>query len=193
MTSLSDLIQETKRHLQSYQREPMNKLAAGLTSIGETITLQYDAAQIQPGAYLQVDLELLYVWAVDSAAKTATIGRAQLGSVAAAHGAGAVVTVNPKFPDFAIAKAINDDLADLCSPVNGLYAVKSVQLTATTNSAGYDLAGATNLLEVLDIRMKHQGQPRDWTPVTNFELSRQVSATDFPSCLLYTSPSPRDS
>lgn len=178
MTTLSGLVAETKRHLLSSQREVKNKLAAAVTDSAETFTLTYDTAQIQVGHYLEIDLEVLYVWAVDQSTKTVTVGRAQQGSVAATHAEGAVVTVNPKFPDFAIVKAINDDLADLSA--QGLYAVRTVSLTAAANAAGYDLTGASDLLEVLSVTTKWPGADRHWTPVTNYELARNAHS-DFAS------------
>lgn len=186
MTTTADLISETRRHLESLQQPSLNKLAAGVTSTGTTLTFRYDVSQIQPGTLLDVDLEVMYVWSVEASSKTVTVERASQGSVAAAHAENTVVTLNPKFPTFAILKAINDDLLDLSSPVHGLYAVKTVQLTATTNSWGYDLAGATDLLEILDVRMKHPGVPRDWSTVTNYQLDRSVSSTDYPSGLSLT-------
>jgi hypothetical protein len=181
MTTLFDLVAETKRHLLSFQREPMNKLAAAVTPTATTLTVTYDGSAIREGAYLQIGLELVYVWSFEAANKTATVERAQLGSTAAAHAADAVVTVNPKFPDFAIVAALNDDLLDLSSPINGLYAVRETTLTATASSWGYDLSGVTEILEIVDIRTQNTGRARDWTPVTNYELVRAVSTTDFPS------------
>lgn len=181
MTTARALIDETKRHLHSGQREALNKLGATVSASDTTLTFSYDTGAVQAGAYLQLGLEVVYVWTVDAGSKSALVERAQQGSIATGHTVGTVITVNPKFPDFAILKALNDDLADLSSPLNGLYAVRTVQLTASTNSSGYDLVGATNVLEILDVRMRHAGQPREWTPVTNFELSRDVSTSDFPS------------
>jgi hypothetical protein len=180
--TLADLIADTKRHLQSLQREPMNRLGAAATATDTTLTLEFDATQAQPGAHLQVGLELVYVWSVDQGSKVATVQRGQLGSTAAAHDAKAVVTVNPKFPDFAILKALNDDLLDLSSPANGLYAVRTADLTFSSGSAGYDFP-ATNLMEVLEIRYR-VGQAagyRQWPLITNYELSRNADLTDFPS------------
>jgi hypothetical protein len=178
VTTFAGLISETKRHLSSYAREPMNKLATAVTADAETLTFTYDSTQIQQGAFVQVGLELMYVWQVEPSSKTATVARAQQGSAAAPHAAGAIVTVNPRFPDFAVAKAINDDLVDLSAL--GLYGVRTVELTATTNSSGYDLPNS-NILEVLAISMRHAGTPRTWTPVTNFDLQRNADTDDFAS------------
>jgi hypothetical protein len=183
MTSAADLIHATKRHLQSFQREPMNRLGAAATADATTLTLEFDiSAKVQEGSHLQIGLELVYVWSVSASSKVATVERGQLGSTAAAHDSGAVVTVNPKFPDFAILQAINDDLLDLSSPANGLYTVRTADLTFSSGSAGYDFP-ATNLLEILEIRHRigEASGYRQWPLITNYELSRSADLTDFPS------------
>ena len=160
MPTAQDLISETKRHLLSFQRESLNRLASAATSSQTTLTLEFDTTTVQPGSHLQLGLELMYVWTVDQASKSVTVQRAQLGSVAQAHSLGAVITVNPKFPDFAILKALNDDIRSLSAPTNGLYAVRVVELTATANSSGYNLPGTTNLLEIISVEQRHVGNPR---------------------------------
>lgn len=180
MTTTAELISEAKRHLQSFQREPMNKLDGAVTASATTVTLSYDLGPIQAGAHLQVGLELMYVWSVNVSTKVATVERAQLGSTATVHDSGALVTVNPKFPDFAILKAINDDLLDLSSPMNGLYMVKTVQLTAQTNAASYNLTGATNVLEIVGVRHRTPGQQLNWSTIANYELT-QSAGTDYAS------------
>lgn len=181
MTTLADLIHETKRHLLSFQREPMNKLASAVTADAGTLTLTNDVSKIQEASHLQIGLELVYVWAVNQSSKVVTVERAQLGSTASAHAADAIVTINPKFPDFAILKALNDELLDLSAPANGLYAVRSVDITAAQSTLGYDLTGASDLLEVLAVESSWPGATGGWTPLTNFELRQASSLTDFPS------------
>lgn len=185
MATTAGLIAETRRHLQSFQREPMNRLVSPVTTASTSMTFEFDTAAIQPGAHLQLGLELVYVWSVELATKTVTVQRAQLGSSATAHAAGTVVTVNPKFPDFAILKALNDELLDLSSPLNGLFAVRTADLTFSTGASGYDLLGATDLLEILEVRYRlgQSSAYRHWPVLTNYELSRNVSTTDFPSGL----------
>lgn len=180
MTTAADLVAETKRHLLSFQREPLNKLATGTTDSAGTFVFAYDITQIQAGAYLQIGLELVYVWSVDPGGKTAQVERAQLGSTATAHSAGDVVTINPKFPDFAILKALNDDLADLSSPMNGLFAVRATDLTASSNAGSYDLTGASDLLEVISVRHSVPGGQNTWATISNYELS-QSAGSDFAS------------
>jgi len=190
VTSTQNLIDETKRLLLSGQREQLNKLAADTASGAVTLTFAYDLGGIQVGAYVQVGLEVFYVWAVNATAKTATVEPAQIGSVAAAHDQGDMVTVNPKFPDHAILRALNEDLFSLSSPTNGLYAIRGVDLDYVEGRSGYDLAGVTGLIDILEIRARRDSSTRDWPVVGNFTLSRDVDATDFPSgyALFLTEP-----
>ena len=183
MTTLQDLVSESKRHLLSQQREPLNKLQTTITNSATTLAFTYDLTSLQAQSYVEIDLEVMYVWSVDASAKTAVVERAQVGSVAAAHSAGAVVRVNPKFPDFAIVKALNDDLADLSSPANGLFAVRTVDITSSGSKVGYDLTGTTGLIDIIEVRYDERGGYRSWPVVPSWSLARGVDATAFASGL----------
>lgn len=180
--TLADLISETKRHLHSLQREPKNKLANALTATGTVLTFTYDIGSLQAQSYVEIDLELMYVWSVDAAVKSAIVERAQLGSVAATHLTASIVTVNPKFPDFTILKALNDDLADLSSPGSGLFAVRTVDVTSSGSRVGYDLTGTTGLIDIIEVRYDSRSD-RNWPLLHSWSLARSVDATAFASGL----------
>lgn len=190
MTTTQDLIDETKRLLLSGQRESYNKLAADTAPGATTLTFTYDLGGIKTGAYVNVGLEVFYVWDTNDSAKTATVEPARVGSTAAAHDTGDIVTVNPKFPDHAILRALNEDLYSLSSPTNGLYAIRSADLSYVEGRSGYDLAGVTGLVDILEIRAQRDSSTGDWPLVGNFTTSRDVDATDFPSgyALFLTEP-----
>lgn len=186
MTTTAALIDETKRHLSGFQREDMNKLATPVPVNATSLTFAYDLNGIQAGAYLSVGLELYYVWQVEPSSKTAVVESAQLGSLSTAHDQGDIVTVNPRFPDFHILKALNDDLASLSSPMSGLFAMRSLDLTGRSAQNGYDLAGIVGeLQDVYEVRYRNNdgtsGYLNDWTTVNAWELAREVNATTFPS------------
>lgn len=176
----SDLIADTRRLLMGGQREAINKLAAPAISGATSLTFQNPPEGITGGVYLQVGLELFYVWSVSGS--TATVEPAQAGSVSDIHNTGDIVTVSPKFPDFAILKALNDSIRSLSSPALGMYRTPSVDLTYA--SGGYDLAGVTDLLDIVDIRAHRGGTTsRDWPLIDTWQLDRAVDPTDFPSGL----------
>ena len=193
MTTAAELVEETKRHLNSFQREPMNKLSAPLTSSATSVTFTYPVDQLQAGSLVEVGLELMYVWSIDPATRSAVVQRAHLGSVATAHDTSDLVRVNPRFPDFHIFKALNDDLAELSSPSNGLYAVRDVDITTSGSRIGYDLAGASGLIDIIEVRYKQRGGFKDWPILPSWSLGRGVDATDFPSGYALTTHSPLES
>lgn len=177
MTTAADVIAQARQHLQSGQREEMNKLSASYTAGGTALSFTYDMRSINRGSYLDVGLELFYVWAV--AGQTATVDGAQLGSTAANHAPGDLVVVNPKFPTFTLLQRLNDELADLSSPTNGLFQVKTVSIAVSGTTRGYNLA--TDVLGVLDVRYPEVGGEKSYPKVTGWQILRNVPTSDFAS------------
>jgi hypothetical protein len=177
----TDLIQKTRRHLFSGHREEQNLLATGIDADDTTIVTTYPLGGITAGSVLEIGTELLYVWAVNTIAVTATIGRAHLGSTAAVHSAGDTIKVNPKFSDFAIFDALNDEILDLSSPQNGLFQMSALSITYNPTYRGYDLAGVTDLLAIYEVRYESIGPERYWPLVDRWELTRGLAASEFAS------------
>lgn len=179
MTTCADLIDETRRYLFAGQREQMNALSASIVAGDTTLSFTYDLNTIQPGAYLAIGLEIMYVWSVNTTAKTAVVQRAMLGSTAASHASADLVYVNSKFPAFSIAQALNADLRDLCAPSNGLYQTKNIDLTYNPAIQGYDLTGATDVIDILRVRAKTVGPSKIWQELYRWRIERNASTTDF--------------
>lgn len=180
MTTASDLIQETKRYLYSQHREPLNKLSGSHTDSQTTVTLAMDpGGNLNAGAYLSVDLEIMYVWSVSGT--TATVQRGMLGSTAASHADGALVTINARFPDFAIFEALNADLDDLSTPASGLYQVVETTLTYNAAIQGYDLTDATNVINILRVRHDTPGPTKTWPEIRRWQLKYQQPVSSYPS------------
>jgi hypothetical protein len=189
VTTTSDLIQETKRHLQSGAREEMNKLTSD-PGTGTTLAFDFALGGIATGAVLAAELELIYVWSVTGS--QATVQRGYLGTTAVAHGAGTLVYVNPKFSDFAIFRALSEEIQSYSSPVHGLFRMKAIDITYNTATAGYDLAGITDLIDVYDLRWKGY-TTGDWPRIRRWTTSRNMATTEFASgqaLLLYDEAGP---
>lgn len=183
MTTTADLIAETRRYLFSGTKEPLNRLSVGVDADDTGLAFDFAAEGIDSGASVAVELEVMHVWSGSSDA--AVVERGQLGSTAAVHPSGAVVTVNPKFPDFAILQALNAELVDLSSPMNGLFQMKSEELTYNPSVYGYDLSGvlANDLLEIYEVRFDTTGSTMEW-PVLDrgfWEFRRDSETDDFAS------------
>lgn len=175
MTSVLHLVTQTRRHLLSAQREQLNKLAAPVDADDTTLTFQYDIASIQQGMYLEIGLELVYVWERNPTAKTVMVERAANGTTAAEHITNDLVTVNPRFPAAYVLDAINQDLADLSA--RGLPRVRTLTLTAAAASYGYNLT-ATDILEIYDVRYDPPG-PENHYPKIRWRWMPSAPTADF--------------
>ncbi len=188
MSTLQNLIDECRGLLFSGAQQEVNR-ANGVIAPGDTsLTMHYPvgSAQIQ-GAIISIDLELIRVWETDGNTKLTVVERGVNSSVAASHADGAMVEVIPKFSQFRVSQSINEDLDDLCSPYNGLYAVPLGTVDITYNPAvrGYDMTGVTpaNLLSIQEIRYKTPGPLRDWPLVRKWHTTREMNSSDFASTM----------
>lgn len=142
---------------------------------------------LQPGIALGVDLEVFYVQ--NKSTNSVQVVPGYQGSTEAAHSAGTLVYINPRFSLFDIGTAINDDLLDLSSSENGLYAVNACEITYNPSIQGYDLTDVntgspvTAINEVLSIRYKVPFPIGTWKPIPygSWELSPNADPTSFPS------------
>jgi hypothetical protein len=179
VTTAGTLVDRTVQNLLAGTVEERNKLASSVNASVTSIPLTYSLNSLAEQTVFECESELMYVWAVDLANKTLTVERGFGGTTAASHSAGAIVTVSPKFPRWQVLQALNDELADLSSPMNGLYQVKTVDLSYNGSDRSIDLAGVTSLIDLYDVRWRFQSD--DYPSVRGFRLMRNMPTTDFPS------------
>lgn len=185
MTTCSDLIEKVNRRLVPAQRAQVLQLTNAYTSGASTMTLSDPSSgnalsAATPGTILAIDLELFLV--LGATGSTFTVQGGYNGSTPANHAQNALVYVNPKFSRFDILNALNEDLDDLTSPDNGLFQVKTVDITYNPVFVGYDLAGvAADFIDVLEIRFKTALPAQYWPPVKRWEVHRNMTDSMFPS------------
>jgi hypothetical protein len=181
MATGNDLIERINRNLYSGIRVARNILVTPYTAAGTTLTMTYSLKGIRSGVYLSIDLEIFYVLAINEPTKTATVVGAQLGSVAADHAASATVEINPQFPRFSVFESLNDELADISSPMYGLFQIKTADLTFNPAFEGFDLAGVTDIIDILEVRYTAVDGRKRSPEIRDFELVREAPVGTFPS------------
>jgi hypothetical protein len=188
-TLLSNWIGLTRAHLQGTSRDEVNVLGASIAAVG-TLTATFTAplGGVVKNALLSIDLEVIQV--TNTATPTVNIIRGLHGSAAAIHASAAPVLVNPRFSDFAVFQALNDELDSLSSPANGLYQVLSTDVPATIAN-GYTLA-LTNFVDILDIRYQdYNTVSAYWPRIRRYTVERDANVTTFPggvTLFLYETP-----
>lgn len=180
MTTAGAIINRVSRQLLSGTVEERNKLATTLSdTTGGTVVMTYDLKGLQTGTIFEIGSELMYVWADNSSTKTLTVERGYLGTTAATHTAGDLVTINPRFPIQQMLDGLNQEIDDLSSPMNGLYQVVSVNLTSNTASRQIDITGSTKVINLLEVRYRYLATDHLW--LRNVRVERDLPTTDFAS------------
>lgn len=177
MTTAGNLVDRTVQNLLAGTVEERNKIASSLDASTTSVPIEYSLGSLREQTVFQVDAELMYIWEVDTTSKTLTVERGFGGTTAATHADGAIVTVNPRFPRSQVLQALNDELADLSSPMNGLFQMKTVDLSYNGSDRMINLAGISTLIDVYDVRWRYLSD--DYPVVRNYRLMRNMPTSDF--------------
>lgn len=180
MTTAQAWIEEVKRHLLGGANENLNRLAGSISSGASTLIYEFVQGGIIAGATIEIELELMYVWSVDTGTKVATVQRGMNGTTAAGHADDSIITVQPRFPQFSILTALNNDLYDVCSPAAGLYRIGNVDLTAVQGVAGYNF-NAPGYLSVHEVHYEQTTSAKQWKRIDDWRVIENADTTDFAS------------
>ena len=179
MSTAGAIITRASRQLLSGTVEERNKLATTVTSADTSIVLSYDLDGFREGSVIEIESELMYVWESVTATKTLTVQRAYDGTTAAAHTAGVLATVNPRFPRQQMLDALNSDIDDLSSTVNGLFRVVAQSISYNGADRQINLTSASGIIDLLDVRLRYLAT--DFPIIRNVRLQRNLPTTDFAS------------
>ena len=179
MSTASALLDRVNRQLLSGTVEERNKLSVTVDSDDTSFVMSYDLGGLRAGTVFEIDSELVYVWEATSGTKAVTVERGYMGTTAAAHTAGAIVTLNPRFPKAQMLEALNQDIDDLSSPLNGLFRIVSVDLDYNGSDRQIDITGATSVLDLIDVRLRYLDS--DYPVIRMTRLQRDLPTSDFPS------------
>ena len=179
MSTAGALLNRVSRQLLSGTVEERNKLAGTVDSSTTTITTSYDLNGLRTGTVFEIDSELMYIWEATPGTKSLTVERGYAGTTATSHTAGVSITTNPRFPKAQMLEALNQEISDLSSPLNGLFRVITAEVDYNGSDRQVDVTGATTILDLVDVRLKYlvSDYPYIWTA----RLQRDLPTADFPS------------
>jgi hypothetical protein len=179
MSTAGALLDRVSRQLLSGTIEERNKLASSVDSDDTSFVMSYELAGLRAGTVFEVDSELIYVWEATSGNKTLTVERGYGGTTAASHTAGAIVVLNPRFPKAQMLEALNQDIDDLSSPLNGLFRVVSANVDYNGADRQINLTSATSIIDLLDVRLRYLAT--DYPVIRKVRLQRDLPTSDFAS------------
>jgi hypothetical protein len=179
VSTANALLERVNRQLLSGTVEEQNKLSSTVNSSATSIVTSYDLNGLRAGSVFEVDSELIYIWAADSGTKTLTVERGYAGTTPASHSSGAIIKLNPRFPKAQMLDALNQDIEDLSSPLNGLFRVITLTLEYNGSDRQINLTGATNVIDLVDVRLRYLSD--DFPYVSKTKLQRDLPTSDFAS------------
>jgi len=177
MSSVGTVVDRTLRQLMSGVVEERNKTTLSINASTTTVTFQYDLSGIRPGGVIQIDSELMYVWEISAGSKSVTVERGWNGTTAAAHIASSVATVDPKFPRAQILEAMNAELDDLASPMNGLFQIKTLELNYNGTDLMVNLPTTDRIIDLISVSLRYIST--DYIKVRRCRLIRDLPNDDF--------------
>lgn len=190
MTTVGVLLEQAKREILSGTGEQANKLSATVDDDATTLSFAFPLRGIVAGSVLEVELEQVYVWSADATAGTAIVERGWNGTAAVAHTAPLIVNVSTRFPRVTMLTFLNHELADLSSPVNGLFVMSAADLAYNQDGRDIPLTLTPAPLNTL-YAVRYRDSSREWPLVRKWELVRDGNTAEFPSGLslrLFTEP-----
>lgn len=194
MTTTLDLLNRVRNNLLGARQSNVNVLSVAMPAAptdglyGYLISLAYPIEGLAAGTIVGVGAYVFQVTSVNTAAMTfigILIDRLDTG-VSPVAPIGSLVRINPEYTDLAVMRAINEALADMSSPVQGLFTTAVKTFTYNPAITSYDMA--TGILEVLEVGYDEPGPARIWriVPRNGYTLKRQAYTTDFASGVALT-------
>jgi hypothetical protein len=177
MSTVGTVVDRTLRQLMSGTVEERNKTVGALTATSTSVVFQYELGGLRQGGVIQIDNELMYVWETSPGSKTATVERGWNGTAAAAHAAGSVTIIDPKFPRAQVLEAINAEIDDLSSPRNGLYQIKSLELNYNGTWNMINLPTTDKIIDLVSVTVRYIAT--DYPKITRCRLIRDLPNDDF--------------
>lgn len=177
MTTVAELIEETRGHLRSGAAEHLNTIAA-CDAATTTVTLQRTPlTQVGPGTLLSVGLETMRAWAVlNATAGTVEVRRGHDLSTAVIHSGGELVRIAPVYTDHVIWRALNNEIRALSGA--GLFQMKVATLTSSsTGVRTYSLPA--DVLDVYDVRYDSDAVANQWPRVRSWTWLPDMPVGEF--------------
>lgn len=179
MATAGELVTRIIQQLLAGTVEERNKLASPVVSTDETLSFTFNVGSIRDNSVFEIGSELCYVWRVNTSSKSAEVERGFGGTTAASHIVNKPITVNPRFPRAQVLTALNSELTDLCSPLNGLYQMKTVDISYNGSDRMVNMTSVSNISELYDVRYRYLED--DYPIVRSVRLLTNMPTTDFPS------------
>lgn len=168
MTTMQDLVNDTRRLVFGSMTEKINRIAVGASAGVEEITLEFDISGINEGMIISSGLNVWYVRGTSVVDKKLYVIPGMEGAPENSVTAGDILRIKPRVTDWYIFSSLNDEIRALSSPRAGLYTLKSWTADVDPTYQSYDVPTAnSNMLALLRVRYRLPGTPDVWVDLPN--------------------------
>lgn len=183
MTTVATMVERVRREAYGGHRPQMNILNTTVIAGATSLELSMGLDSIAGTQLISIGNEIFYVRDVNRTAQTITVIPAMFGTTAAAHVAGDLVEVGPRWHRALIFDTM---LEELQSWPTSIYRIGAVNLAYAQGTRGYDLAGVpatfTDVLAVLRSPDIVSGSVSNNSSARiPFRVERQLDPATFPS------------
>jgi len=162
MTTVQDLVEDTKRITYGSMSDQLNFVAVDYVPASGELFLSMDVTPITAGMVLSSGLNVWYVIGVESNLRRVLVHPGYQNSHDAIVLTGAPVMIRPRVTDWVVFQNLNDAIRKMSSRVNGLY--QSVVETVTWTPGNWDLypLAGTNVESIVAVRYREDWWNGEW-------------------------------
>lgn len=166
MTTMLDMISDTRRMAYGSLHDQINLVAQPYTANDTTLVLEMDVSGITPGMSLSGNLNVWYVKGTDAATNTVFVIPGFDNSPKKDMAVGDFVYIKPRVTDWYMFETMNQEILRLSTPEHGLYQIASWEAPVDPTWQTYDFpAEAENMIGMLRVRYRMPGSTDVWYDV----------------------------
>lgn len=175
MTTIRDMIADTRRMAYGSMSEQINLVKTNAIAGATTIELDMDVTGITPGMILSSGLNVWYVKATNATSNSVIVIPGYDNSPQKPVTAGDFVFIKPRVTDWFMFETMNQEILRLSTPEHGLYQLKTWTANVDPMYQTYEFPeAANNMVSMLRVRYKVPGTPDVWMDVPPYAYKVQI-------------------
>lgn len=178
MTTIADLVADTRRLTYGSMTEQINLISSNAAAGATTLIMQMDVAGITPGMIMSSGLNVWYVKGSSTTSNEVFVIPGYDNAPQQAVSVNDIVIIKPRVTDWYLFNTINDEIKKLSSPMGGLYKIGSWTENVSPTYQTYEVpTEAANMTNIARVRYRWPGTPDVWSPLRPSSYRWNVSET----------------
>jgi hypothetical protein len=197
MTTTLDLVNRVRANLLGARQDGVNTVNVDVSDIPDddtgwayNIELAFPIEGLAVGSVVGTGAFVYQVVSVNLSAKSFVgLPLDRFDDATPPPASGDLIRLNPEYTDLAIMRALNQSIADMSSPTNGLFNFTETIFQYEAARSSYEVDSANQGIQmVLEVSYDVPGPERTWhiVPRNQYTVKREADLNDFPSGISLT-------